>query len=575
MGTTIGGKDAESTGIYALASRSTPNAGVRAAPTRKTWSSGTFDHVRAAGAAARVEEDDASVRTPVRILVSLGAAALVGSVASAGCGTLPDDCELLLACDSGATGGGGSTPPECIPSENKDPVDDTCGVFVSSSLGADGNEGTKSAPLKTLQQAIEKANGRPVYACAEELAGSVTLARGGAIYGGLDCTKQWAYVGGTKKSALIGEADKPALTLEQNASWATMADLTIQAADAETDGGSSIAMVVDGAKAVGLMRCDLIAGNGKAGVAGETPMDPLGPTDPNDPGIKGNNGQKACTDMVQQLGGAPKENVLCPAISGGPLGGAGGIGSVASGGDGSSGTPPVAGKGAGGKGETFVGWDCSADGTNGGGAVGANGGAGTAGAGAKGDSALGTIDSVGYTGVPGNSGGNGSPGQGGGGGGGAKGKLSCAGASGGGGGAGGGGGKGGGGGHAGGSSIGLISLHAALTVDSVSINVGTGGNGGEGANGQIGGAGGKGGSGGIGSGTLNACDGGNGGQGGTGGKGGGGRGGHAIGIAYTGTSMPTTKGVTFTQGTPGAGGKGADAMHNGDPGIQADVQAFP
>jgi hypothetical protein len=39
--------------------------------------------------------------------------------------------------------------------------------------------------------------------------------------------------------------------------------------------------------------------------------------------------------------------------------------------------------------------------------------------------------------------------------------------------------------------------------------------------------------------------------------------------------MPSTKGATFTKGTPGKGGFGAaDMMHDGDPGVQADVQAF-
>jgi hypothetical protein len=487
------------------------------------------------------------------------------------------DCDLYPHAGCGNSGSGGGTPAECVPAENKNQVDDSCGVFVSSSLGADGNGGTKSAPMKTLQQAIDKAKGRPVYACAEELAGSVTVASGSDIYGGLDCSKGWAYIGAMKKSALIGQADKPALHLEQNASGAKVADFTIRAADEMAVGGSSIALLVDGATAVGLTRCDLVAGNGKVGAAGETPMDQVGPTDSNDPGIKGNDGKNACLDPAQQFGGAAKENALCPAANGGPIGGAGGQGAVISGGDGSNGAPSVAGKGAGGKGETFVGWDCSVDGTNGGGAAGGNGAPGTAGDGAKSNAALGTIDSKGYVGVSGKSGGNGGPGQGGGGGGGAKGKTMCAGASGGGGGAGGCGGKGGTGGKAGGASIGLVSLNATLTFDTVTIKVGTGGSGGDGGDGQGGGSGGKGGTGGNGSanGLSDACDGGKGGQGGQGDKGGGGRGGHAIGIAYTGTSMPSTEGVTFTRGTPGPGGKGADAMHDGDPGVQADVQVFP
>src|SRR5262249_25611421 len=147
------------------------------------------------------------------------------------------------------------------------PVDDMCGVFVSSSLGADGAAGSKSAPLKALAEAITRANGRPIYACAEVFAGSVTLASGTEIYGGLDCTKDWSYVGASKKSALTGDADKPALTIESTASGAKVEDFTITAPNAMTAGASSIAVVVDGASA-DLLRCDLIAGDAMAGAAG-------------------------------------------------------------------------------------------------------------------------------------------------------------------------------------------------------------------------------------------------------------------------------------------------------------------
>ena len=63
-----------------------------------------------------------------------------------------------------------------------------------------------------------------------------------------------------------------------------------------------------------------------------------------------------------------------------------------------------------------------------------------------------------------------------------------------------------------------------------------------------------------------------------GGGGGGGRGGHAIGIAYTGTAVPSMTGVSFgKQGTPGPGGVGDDSMGNkgsGTSGVAANVQGF-
>ena len=67
--------------------------------------------------------------------------------------------------------------------------------------------------------------------------------------------------------------------------------------------------------------------------------------------------------------------------------------------------------------------------------------------------------------------------------------------------------------------------------------------------------------------------------GGAGGQGGGGRGGHAIGIAYTGMTAPSTMGVSFPKkGTAGMGGAGDDSMTgitgNGAAGVAADVQGF-
>lgn len=514
---------------------------------------------------------------------------LIGAMTVSGCLFVyyEDDCEQTLTCptagssgvtssSSSSSGTGGATPG-CVPSESEEPVANSCGVFVSSSLGMDGNEadrGTKQKPFKSITAALKKANVTRVYACAESFSEPVIISTKVDLYGGLDC-KSWDYVGATMKTQLTAAVDAVPLTLSGDVN---VDDFAITAADAAKDGGSSIAVIADQV-AVSFSRCDLVAGAGKAGLAGTTPTDPVGPMDSSDASIKGNDGKNACLDMSQQFGGSAKENPLCPAADGGPLGGQGGVGATLVGGDASGGTPLAAGKGLGGKGENGAGWDCSADGVNGGGQSGTNGAGGTPGNGAIGTSALGTLGSSGYTGVSGQPGGLAPPGQGGGGGGGAKGKALCAGASGGGGGAGGCGGKGGHGGNAGGASIALVSLGATLSFDKVTIKAGVGGDGGNGGDGQGGGKGGNGGNGGSGDvavpATLDACNGGKGGQGGTGGKGGGGRGGHAIGIAYTGAVMPLTKGAAFTKGTPGKGGLGAaDMMHDGDAGVQADMQVF-
>src|SRR5262245_2065155 len=95
-------------------------------------------------------------------MVGMVAAVGLGYVATTtatGCFNSAADCEERLDCMTGGTDGG---PDACIPSKSMQPVADTCGVFVSSRQGAKGAMGTKSTPVKTLAEALSKANGRPV-----------------------------------------------------------------------------------------------------------------------------------------------------------------------------------------------------------------------------------------------------------------------------------------------------------------------------------------------------------------------------------------------------------------------------
>src|SRR5262249_41991433 len=110
-------------------------------------------------------------------------------------------------------------------------------------------------------------------------------------------------------------------------------DFSIQAASAIAPGGSSIGVLADQARA-SLVRCDIIAGNGNKGDPGATPVD-MWPTVGTDKEIVGNDGMAACSNgNGTTLGGQPKENMFWRGMSGGPLGGAGGIGMQSSGGNG-------------------------------------------------------------------------------------------------------------------------------------------------------------------------------------------------------------------------------------------------
>jgi hypothetical protein len=485
-----------------------------------------------------------------------------------------DDCERNatltcfwdgLAASGSGPGGDGGTSPACIPSENPDPVDDTCGVFVATS-GNDGNEGTKDKPLRTFAKAIELASKetKRVYACAEEFTEAVEVAEGLEIYGGLACKEGWSYLGAMGKTAIKPASGDVPLTLSGGDRTIHIEDVVAAAAAAAAAGGSSIAAIVDGGS-IEFVRCELVAGAGMNGEKGETPTDSVGPTDPNDPTIKGQDGTVACMGpMSGNPGGLGAVNTLCSAS----FGGDGGKATEGGGSKGDDGAPlpdpNPDGGGLGGAGDTGSGCKSGEDGLL--------GTVGTSGTGATG---LGTFDASGYTGASGTAGSPGAPGQGGGGGGGAKGKVACNGASGGGGGAGGCGGNGGKGGTAGGSSIALVSVNATLSFEDVVLTTGDGGAGGEGGDGQNGGVGGTRGTGGAAAaGTLPACDGGKGGVGGFGGKGGGGQGGHAIGIAYRGTAPPTS-GATIKTGDAGTGGLGDGATGSGAAGVKANTQELP
>lgn len=490
------------------------------------------------------------------------------------------DCELNLnlKCASGGTSGttGGSdggTSPECMPSVGKAPGNE-CGVFVSSSGGDDGNEGTREKPLETLDAAVAMATSRskPVYACAEEFQGSVTLASGIEIYGGLDCANAWAYVGIMKRSVLLGHADEIALTITKNAGNVKVYDFMIQATNATMEGGSSIAVLVEGATAE-IIRCGLAAGDGAPGAVG-APGDPNGMSAAS--GMAGNSGKDACSAAPPDAK-LPGGDAVANDCGGGDVsvGGSGGNGNVLFGEGGSDGQTGSAGQG--GTGEPAAGmWSC----LGGAGEIGSPGEGGAAGMGAVGP---GSLSPSGYMGTSGSAGTPGKAGQGGGGGGGAKGGMICgggaagSGASGGSGGAGGCGGLPGQGGGPGGASIAFVSLSASVTLRDCTLTTGRGGDGGAGGNLQPGGSGGLPGIGGKGTGgSKNACSGGEGGQGGNGGPGGGGFGGPAIGIAYTGNPPERAGEVVVTFGMPGGGGLGGGASmaNQGETGLAAEEQKF-
>ncbi|WP_437913286.1 PGRS family protein [Sorangium sp. So ce302] len=519
---------------------------------------------------------------------SLVGVALV--ILSSGCepfwSNIAEDCEEMLTCEHFRPTSSGSGPhAECVPNESTEAVSDTCGVFVTAG-GNDKNAGTKAEPVKTLSEAIARAaNDRTaVYACAEEFAEAVEVPAGVTIYGGLDCANGWTWIGRQTKTTVAPEAEAIPLTLARGEGTTRLEDIEARAPDALGKGGSSIAVLADGANAE-LARCALVAGNAVDGADGDD-----APSEAPERAPAGSNGVDACSDLddvegpdATLPGGAQVVNECGSELS---IGGSGGNGNVDNGAGGVAGQTGVEGQaGAGEPPSISDSWSCGAipnDPTKGGGSAGANGTPGPAGVGASG---RGTLSAPGYTGVPGGDGTPGTPGQGGGGGGGAKGGAVCgggatgAGASGGSGGAGGCGGLAGQGGRPGGASIALASVDASVTLIDCTLTAGRGGNGGKGGDLQPGGLGGIGGTGGVGvGGSKAACDGGKGGQGGNGGPGGGGLGGPSLAIAYRGESVKQEGTTMLTPGTPGAGGLGGSnnvALNAGAEGVAAAEQELP
>ncbi|WP_437620919.1 PGRS family protein [Sorangium sp. So ce1151] len=509
---------------------------------------------------------------------ALGALGL--AVEASGCDALwsnsADDCELTLTCER-HRGRWDETPVACVPSENASAVDDGCGVFVSSS-GADRNPGTKGLPLKTLREALLRAEGsgnKRVYACAGTFEEAVEVTHGVTIYGGLDCASGWGWAGEQRKTVLTAGVGEIPLVVRGGGGEGSVRveDVHVKARGIGPDeqvefaGVSSIAALAEEAN-VELARCVLEAGDAAAGEAGAAySVSAPRSTD-------GKRGGPACSEEIVDPGGSVENDCGTPDDpSDDSLSGAGGIGQANSGSSGDDGSPGDLANG--GKGE---GADVCAAGT-----AGKDGGEGGPGAGATG---LGEISARGFSGAAGREGAKGGTAQGGGGGGGSKGgagegkcmsDASAGGASGGSGGAGGCGGAGGRGGSAGGASIALISLNARLSFEQVTLKTGRGGAGGKGGAGQEGGDGGAGGPGGeapVGAVDLHdGCAGGSGGKGGAGGPGGGGLGGHALGIAYKGAAPPV-QGGTIELGEAGPGGAGADAEGEGAAGVKAEVQAF-
>ena len=279
-----------------------------------------------------------------RLLASILAALGCGMAASV-CGCHADECIETLTCTDGLL-----DDFACNADPALGPAENDCGVFVSSSSGDDANPGTRDKPVRTLERAISLARTGPlrVYACAEVFPEAVTVPSGVEVWGGLDCARDWIYVGDSRRTVLAPDPDQIPLQAKKGelGGISTLADLRLEAANASVPGGSSIAMLVLTGAAVELRRSELVAGDGAKGEPGER-----GGELPAKGGTSGHSGAAACS--ADSVLGAPPAITVCGEVK--TIGGQGGEGNAALGGSGNDGQPePVPnpqGLGLGGVGE--------------------------------------------------------------------------------------------------------------------------------------------------------------------------------------------------------------------------------
>ena len=464
------------------------------------------------------------------------------------CSSSPNECDYG-ACDGGTLDGkvpfDGTLPETGIPDARPDadpiptdcttPTDpvknpekclvDSFGVFVSPT-GDDTKDGSKANPFKTIGKALGTTRSRIVI-CEGEYAGSLDIARGVEIFGGVAC--DFAKAGAKAKIV----ASKPAygVKVSKVAGAVILADLDVVGMNAAAPSESSVGIFASESADVKVLRSLVEAGDGADAPAKKDGGFAMAAQAP-----KGG-------DAVGNTGGAAGSSGVC-AGGGTSIGGKGG--DLGFPGDDASPRPP---------GGVKVPVDCSN-------AL-ANGTIGTSGADRAGAVAIASLAPTGLTGSKGQ---DGAPGSIGGGGGGGFGITGAGGA----GGAGGCGGQGGFGGAAGGSSVALLVFASEVSVEATELvakNAKPGGGGGSGQAGQMGGF--------KGNSSANACQGGAGAAGGSGGNAGGGAGGISAGIVWSTGKEPKRDGTTTvtrpTSTAPAGGEGGGGAATKGIDGVHADV----
>lgn len=216
----------------------------------------------------------------LRLLVAAAAFAPLAACTGSDAPVAGDNFDVTPpgAIDGGTDGPTGTDggAPACDPNASPVPtclVNEATAVFVSSSLGADSNDGSRAKPLKSIAAAIAAAapTKKRVYACAETYDEAIAMVDGVSLFGYFDCTAASPWIVDTKKFATIHAPTSPAI-LARNLTLTTRIEgISALAPNAATPGGSSIGMLVDHAPTLVVATAKIQAGDAADGTDGTTP----------------------------------------------------------------------------------------------------------------------------------------------------------------------------------------------------------------------------------------------------------------------------------------------------------------
>ena len=136
---------------------------------------------------------------------------------------------------------------------------------VRRATGADTAAGTRAEPLASIGAALELAaeSGKVVIACNATYDERLSVTTGARLYGGFACPDSdtpWAYEDGAR-AVIAPSATGPVLEIRDVMDAVVIEDVEFDAADASSDGESSIAAIVESSPGVTLRRVRLVAGD--------------------------------------------------------------------------------------------------------------------------------------------------------------------------------------------------------------------------------------------------------------------------------------------------------------------------